>query len=198
VLLAALTAAALAACSDGDSTVAQPPAAATALPGPGVSADLVAPDGVTRGSVTVSFDGERAVVDVQATGLTPGPHGFHVHKTGRCEPNSPEPADPTKTGDFLSAGGHLAKESQTHGSHTGDLPSLIAASDGTAALTTRIGGLSMQDVLDADGSAIMIHAMPDNFAHIPERYAPQGPDEATSKTGDAGARVACAALTKAP
>jgi Cu-Zn family superoxide dismutase len=182
-------------CGDDAPSTATP--SSTTSPGPGVTADLLAPDGATRGTVTLSFDGDAAVVDVRATGLTPGPHGFHVHTTGKCEPNSPDPTDPAKTGDFLSAGGHLAEQGQTHGTHTGDLPSLIAAADGTAMMTARVGGISRDDVLDADGSAVMVHALSDNFGNVPERYAPQGPDEATTKTGDAGARVACAALTVA-
>ena len=180
---------------DAPSTAAPSSTTSTSSTLQGATADLLAPDGATRGTVTLSFDGDAAVVDVRATGLTPGPHGFHVHTTGECEPNSPDPTDPTKTGDFLSAGGHLAEQGQTHGAHKGDLPSLIAAADGTATLTARIGGIARDDVLDADGSAVMVHALPDNFGNVPERYAPQGPDETTTKTGDAGGRVACAALT---
>ncbi len=181
----------------GDDAPSAATRSSTTSPGPGVTADLLAPDGATRGTVTLSFDGDAAVVDVRATGLTPGPHGFHVHTTGKCEPDSPDPTDPAKTGDFLSAGGHLAEQGQTHGTHTGDLPSLIAAADGTAMMTARVGGISRDDVLDADGGAVMVHALSDNFGNVPERYAPQGPDETTTKTGDAGARVACAALTVA-
>ncbi len=196
--LAALTASlALTACGDDAPATATPPSSAQ-QPGPSVSADLLAPDGAKRGTVTLSFDGDAAVVDVQATGLPPGPHGFHVHKTGTCEPKSPDPADPSKTGDFLSAAGHLAEEGQTHGSHTGDLPSLIAGADGEATLTTTLSGLTMDAVLDADGSAVMVHAMPDNFGNVPDRYAPSGVDDTTKKTGDAGARIACAAVTAAP
>ena len=195
--LAALTASlALTGCGDDDPATATQ--AASRKPGPSVTADLLAPDGGKRGSVTVIFDGASTVVDVRAIGLTPGPHGFHVHKTGTCEPKSPDPADPSKTGDFLSAAGHLAEEGQTHGSHTGDLPSLIAGDNGEASLTTTISGLTMDAVLDADGSAVMVHAMPDNFGNVPDRYAAQGVDDTTKKTGDAGARIACAAITAAP
>ena len=170
-LLAALTASvALTACGNDEPATATAPSS-TGKPGPSVSADLLGPDGATRGTVTLSFDGEATVVDVRATGLPPGPHGFHVHKTGVCEPKSPDPADPSKTGDFLSAAGHLAEEGQTHGNHTGDLPSLLAGPDGEAALTTTMSGLSMEAVLDADGSAVMGHAMPDNFGNVPERYS---------------------------
>ncbi len=199
--LAALTASlTLTACGDDapvTAPAAQTPPSSTPS-GPTVTADLLAPDGAKRGTVTLSFAGDTTVVDVRATGLPPGPHGFHVHKTGKCEPKSPDPADPSKTGDFLSAGGHLAEEGQTHGSHTGDLPSLIAGADGEASLTTSLSVLTMDAVLDADGSAVMIHAMPDNFGNVPERYAPQGIDDTTKKTGDAGARIACAPITAAP
>ena len=197
LLLAALTATTLAGCSPGDAMVENLPPTSVAVPGPGVTADLLAPDGSKRGSATLSFDGDAAVIDVKATGLTPGPHGFHVHKTGKCEPKSPDPADPTKTGDFLSAGGHLAADGQVHGDHDGDLPPLLVAADGTASLTFATDRVAVEDVLDEDGTAVMVHADRDNFASIPERYAPQGPDETTAKTGDAGARVACAALTEA-
>jgi Cu-Zn family superoxide dismutase len=142
----------------------------------------------------LTFQSGLTVVVVEATGLTAGPHGFHVHSVGRCEPDSPDPADPAKVGAFLSAGGHLSDEGQTHGSHDGDLPSLLAGADGTAGLTTSTDSLAQADVLDDDGSAVMIHELPDNFGNIPERYAPQGPDEATAKTGDSGGRIACAVL----
>ena len=190
--LAALTASlSLTACSSDEE---QAPASGTGLPDASVSADLRGPGDEAMGRVSMSF-ADGAVLQVEATGLPPGAHGFHLHKTGRCEPKSPDPTDPTKTGDFLSAAGHLAEEGQTHGSHTGDMPSLIVAPDGTASLTTTLGDLTEQDVLDADGTAVMVHAMPDNFGNVPDRYAPQGTDDATKKTGDAGSRIACAPLT---
>ena len=42
---------------------------------------------------------------------------------------------------------------------------------------------------DADGSALIVHAGPDNFANIPPRYGT--PDADTLATGDSGARAAC-------
>ncbi|CAA9468478.1 MAG: hypothetical protein AVDCRST_MAG65-536 [uncultured Solirubrobacteraceae bacterium] len=55
-------------------------------------------------------------------------------------------------------------------------------------------------MLDRDGSAVIVHGLADNAAHIPSRYhshstesgtPPSGPDAATLATGDAGPRVAC-------
>jgi hypothetical protein len=54
--------------------------------------------------------------------------------------------------------------------------------------------VTVEGLLDEDGSAIMVHADRDNFAHIPERYVPDGPDQTTLDTGDAGDRIACGAV----
>jgi Cu-Zn family superoxide dismutase len=68
--------------------------------------------------------------------------------------------------------------------------------DGTGELRFKTDRFSVAALLDADGSAIIVHASSDNFAHIPSRYHSHtegtfGPDSVTLATGDAGARVAC-------
>jgi superoxide dismutase, Cu-Zn family len=130
-------------------------------------------------------------VTARVTGLPPGFHGFHVHAVGRCEPDSANPADPSMTGDFLSAGGHVGAGEADHGEHRGDLPALFVTGAGTGSLTAVTDALTVGDLTDADGSAVLVHAGRDNYANIPERYAPGGPDEATRNTGDAGGRIAC-------
>ena len=196
VLIAVLTAS-LALTGCGSDEDPQPTGAgaevAGAPPEASFSADLLGPAGEAYGRVSVSFV-EGAKVQVRATGLPPGAHGLHLHKTGKCEADSADPADPSKKGDFLSAAGHIASEGQVHGSHAGDLPSLIVASDGNAELSAVLGDLTKDAVIDADGAALMVHAMPDNFSNVPDRYAPGGVDDTTKKTGDAGGRIACAVL----
>jgi Cu-Zn family superoxide dismutase len=115
---------------------------------------------------------------VTARGLQPGFHGFHIHTTGRCDPPG-----------FTTAGGHLNPTGATHGSHAGDLPSLLVNGDGTGVLATATDRFSLADLGDADGSAVIIHSGPDNFANIPPRYG--APDQETLNTGDSGTRVAC-------
>jgi len=134
-----------------------------------------------------------AVVTVTAkiSNLPPGFKGFHLHSIGKCEPNSADPSDPSKTGNFLSAGGHLGANDAAHPGHQGDLTSLQVRSDGSAELVTTTDAFDMNAVLDADGSAVIVHAGPDNFGNIPSRYAPAGPDAKTQATGDAGDRAAC-------
>ncbi|MDN6844909.1 MAG: superoxide dismutase family protein, partial [Corynebacterium variabile] len=51
--------------------------------------------------------------------------------------------------------------------------------------------VTKENLLDDDGSALIIHESPDNYGNIPERYAEDGPDEDSLKTGDAGGRQAC-------
>ena len=68
--------------------------------------------------------------------------------------------------------------------------------DGTAQLQFATGNFTVAELFDADGTAVIVHALPDNFANIPARYQSTtegtfGPDSATLATGDAGGRVAC-------
>jgi Cu-Zn family superoxide dismutase len=152
---------------------------------------LVDPEGGEVGVVTLTEVDGGMQVDVRVTGLPPGFHGFHVHAVGLCEPDSPSPADPSMTGDFLSAGGHIGVGEADHGEHAGDLPPLYVTEDGAGTLTTVTDALTSDQLTDEDGSAVMVHAGRDNYAHVPERYASGGPDEMTRNTGDAGGRIAC-------
>lgn len=99
-------------------------------------------------------------VTLKAKGLTPGLHGVHLHAVGQCEP------------DFAAAGGHFdpgpasnTDPDANHPFHMGDLPNLEVGANGEGsfvAATTRVtlsdGPLS---VFDADGTAIILHANPD-------------------------------------
>ena len=146
------------------------------------------------GTAWVRQDPAGVEIEIAASGLEPGFHGLHLHTVGECEVDSPDPNDPAKTGDFLSAGGHLGADESDHGEHAGDLPSLLVDSTGAARLTVRTDAVTMADLQDEDGTAVMIHSGRDNVAHVPERYAPDGPDEDTLKTGDAGDRIACGVI----
>ena len=156
-----------------------------------LTARLVDPDGGEVGVATLTGVEGGTQVDVRVTGLPPGFHGFHVHAVGVCEPDSPSPTDPSMTGDFLSAGGHIGAGETDHGEHAGDLPLLYVTDAGTGTLTAVTDALTLDQLTDGDGSAVMVHADPDNYANVPERYAPGGPDQMTRNTGDAGGRIAC-------
>lgn len=155
-------------------------------------AKLVDPSGAEKGTVTFTEAAGGLDVAVEASDLSPGFHGLHVHAVGKCEPNSPDPADASKTGNFLSSGGHLAgQEGAGHPDHVGDLPMLQVGANGEAKLDAHTDRLTKELLLDSDGSSVIVHESDDNYANIPTRYAAGGADDETKKAGDAGARALC-------
>lgn len=148
-------------------------------------------EGTEFGTVEINEVNDALQISAELSGLEPGFYGFHIHQTGLCEPDSAAPGAPDDTGDFLSAGGHLGSDEADHPGHAGDLPQLLVKESGDAVLTFETDRLTLSDLEDEDGSAIMIHSGPDNYANIPERYASEGADGDSLNTGDAGSRLAC-------
>jgi Cu-Zn family superoxide dismutase len=145
--------------------------------------------GVVVGTVKLKQRRDEVLVRASVSRLTPGFHGFHVHAVGQCVPP------------FTSAGGHYNPGGTGHGQHAGDMPSLLVNADGSAELEFTTDRFSLAELRDSDGSTVIVHASPDNFAHIPTRYHSHtentfGPDSATVATGDAGVRVACGVVAR--
>lgn len=163
------------------------------------TAELVNEGGKSRGTAEFAETERGTQITVDATDLSPGFHGLHIHGAGLCEPDSENPNEPGERGAFLSAGGHLAGPDGEagHPEHAGDLPTLYVAQDGTARIVTLTDRLDRELLLDEDGSAVMVHEKSDNLANIPERYAPEGADEETRNAGDGGSRMACGVVTEA-
>ena len=139
--------------------------------------------GELLGPATLTQEVDGVTISVQVSKLPPGFHGFHVHAVGKCEPPG-----------FTSAGGHFNPAGHKHPAHAGDLPNLLVGA-GSASMTVKTDRFKIADLFDADGSAVIIHANPDNHANIPDRYRP-APDDSTLATGDAGGRLACGVITK--
>jgi len=147
----------------------------------------IAGPGVTgTAELTERKDGTGTVVEIVVTarGLKPGLHGVHLHAVGKCEP------------DFLAAGGHFdpgpagnTDPDANHPFHMGDIPQLEVGANGEGtlhAVTTRVTiGDGPLTLFDADGTAIIIHANPD-----------QGITGAPKSGVSGGPRVACGVLTK--
>lgn len=152
------------------------------------SAAIVNTDGELLGGVIIAEfneDDMGGVLGVWAflwDGLEPGFHAFHIHSVATCEHEE----------GFTTAGGHFNPGGTTHGAHAGDLPSLYAMENGGAALIFMTDAFTVEDLMDEDGSAFMIHAGRDNYSNIPERYGEA--DDATLGAGDAGSRVACGVI----
>ena len=89
-------------------------------------AEMSGPNGEAMGSVTLTQARWGVLVSADLSGLAPGGHGFHIHETGRCEP------------DFSAAGDHFAPDGSGHGylgpegHHAGDMPNVYAADNGAA------------------------------------------------------------------
>lgn len=139
-----------------------PPSVAPRGVGATAVARMVGPDGAELGTVTIEQGPQGLIVSAEVRGLSPGGHGFHIHETGSCEP------------DFAAAGGHFNPTGASHGArhghdrHAGDLPNLYAAADGTARADVFTDAATLDagaphSLFDADGSAIVIHDLPDTY-----------------------------------
>ncbi|HYE44527.1 MAG TPA: superoxide dismutase family protein [Caulobacter sp.] len=160
--------------------------AALALPAAAQDATVIVklkgPKGEDIGTATLAEAPKGVLININARGLAPGWHGLHFHEKGDC--SAP---------DFKSAGGHVHGEAtMVHGllnpdaNEAGDLPNLWVGADGVGmtqvfspwtSLKGANGRLALQD---KDGSAVVIHAKPD--------------DHRTQPIGGAGDRVACGVI----
>lgn len=144
------------------------------------TAPLELADGSRVGLVTLSRNAGEMTLAIDAYNLPSGLHGFHLHQTGSCI-----------APDFKSAGGHLNPAGKQHGSenpmgkHLGDLPNLTVGSAGTASTSVVVSDdpqTAIDAIFDADGTAVVIHAGPDDYKSDP--------------AGDAGSRIACGVLKR--
>ena len=129
--------------------------------------------GAVVGSARFTEDGAgRVHVAVRAHGLAPGLHGIHVHGVGSCGAG------------FNAAGGHHNPLARLHGEHAGDLPNLDVNRRGFGRLNATVENFTLSPgpttAFDADGSAVVVHALPDDFV--------------TQPTGGSGARFACGVI----
>jgi Cu-Zn family superoxide dismutase len=166
---------------------------ATALPASGngweAKAILRDANGVRVGTVNFDGDGHGTTVKVSLDGVTAGRdgfHGLHIHAN-----NGKAPCDPAVA--FANVGAHWNPAAADHGNHRGDLPSLLVQADGTGTARVVTGRFVPSEL---DGRAVILHAGPDNFANVPDRYSTGSPpvagaDAATKGTGDSGDRIAC-------
>jgi len=138
--------------------------------------------GEAVGTVTIVDGAQGAVVKTELKGLSPGPHGFHVHENGSCQPT-------TANGETVPAGAagghldpqHIGKHAGPRGEgHLGDLPVLEVAANSAANET--LTAPHIRDVGALRGKAVMIHVGGDNYSDQP------------AALGGGGARLACGVL----
>jgi len=126
-----------------------------------------------RGSVRILLD---------VVGVAPGVKGVHIHEIGQCDPPS-----------FESAGAHFNPGKAQHGAgnphgpHAGDLTNIVVDNTGRGHLEFTDKRVTLEKkgsttLLDANGSAIVIHEKVDDMRTDPD--------------GDSGARVACGVIIR--
>jgi len=155
-------------------------------------ADISGANGIKGTARLIEDDNGNVLVSIQVTGnpsvLTPGLHGVHIHEVGLCEPPG-----------FTTAGGHFdpgpfgnSHVVQNHPFHMGDLPNLEVSREGVGRLTYVTTRVSLRPsdvtVFDANGSAIIIHALEDQRSCQPD----PAKGHCTGVSG--GGRIACGVI----
>lgn len=150
-------------------------------PAPALIAQGVLADGAGAAHGMASIREQAGTLSLLLTvsRLPPGSYGAHIHAVGRCDGPG-----------FTSAGPHWNPGARQHGrlnpagTHAGDLPNLVIAADGTGSVSAPLdmAAIGPGGPFDADGAAVIIHAMAD--------------DERSDPTGNSGARMLCTVLER--
>lgn len=192
VVAAGLLTGTLAACGDDDEAAA---GSADVV----ASAALIDDTGKSVGTAEFTRNGNGPLIGRVALTLptdSPEFHGLHLHA------NAEGAGCQTGTG-FTAVGGHWDTGGRTHGSHTGDLPSITRRANGEGESVFTVDKFTAADIV---GKAVIVHAGPDNFGNVPLGADPnQYTDNAeayngmggTAATGNAGPRYACGVIAAA-
>lgn len=144
--------------SDGE--VAEPPTVPVS-----VTAELVDPEGSRLGDATLTDEANGVLVEVDASGMTPGDHPVGLYQVGACDPE----------GGFASAGDLVLPVEDL-----GDLPSLVVGDETVGRMSSLVDDVDLEELLEGDGTALVVHPVLDTA--VP-------PEEARAT------RVACAEFT---
>jgi Cu-Zn family superoxide dismutase len=128
-------------------------------------------DSGVSGTIYITVEGDKALIEGTVEGLTSGEHGFHVHEFG----------DLTDQEAGESAGGHYNPHGHAHGGpddeerHPGDFGNIEANRQGQAEVRIEVTGLELSGEHCVLGRSLVVHANADDFSQ---------------PSGNAGPRVA--------
>lgn len=139
-------------------------------------AELKGIDGREAGSIKMIETTAGVLLRIKLKGLTPGPHGLHIHSIGKCE------------GDFASAGAIYNPLGAKHGylndegPMVGDLPNIFVGPTGEVEVElvspfVTLNREAEETIFDADGTAFVVFEKADDYI--------------SEADGNAGARIAC-------
>jgi Cu-Zn family superoxide dismutase len=151
----------------------------TGAQGPTAAATFIDVERRTIGQARLQQTPHGVLLRIELTNATPGIHALHLHNVGKCDAPS-----------FESAGEHVDTAAQQHGflnpagPHAGDLPNLDVPASNKLSVEYLVAGVTLspgpRSLLDADGSALVMHVGKDDYA--------------TDPAGGSGDRLACAAI----
>lgn len=118
--------------------------------------------------VFTSREDGKVLVTASFADLPPGIHGMHIHDVADCTVETP----------------HYNPTGEDHPHHAGDLAALFVNRDGTAFMTAVTDRFTIEELLAGEGTKLNVHALPDNYAHIPARYGSDNTDMAMAATPD--------------
>lgn len=142
-----------------------------------LATSIVNSDGKGIGTAELTETKKGVKIRLILRGLDPGKKAIHFHEIGKCD--APK---------FTTAEAHFNPSVKEHGfnnpkgHHAGDLPNLEILKDGTVDVEILTSNVTLEkgkknSLLDEDGSALVIHAGPDDYV--------------TDPSGNSGDRIAC-------
>ncbi len=143
---------------------------------------MVNTNGETIGEARLEQKPDGVSINLDASKLPQGTHGFHIHENGSCEA-------PT----FESAGAHFNPTNAEHGfdnpkgPHAGDLPNINVNNYGFVSTTVLANMVTLEkgkknSLLKEGGTSLIIHSKADDYKSQP--------------AGNAGERIACGVIAK--
>lgn len=155
----------------------------------------IAGSGITgEANLYQEYEGRvRIKLKIQGTSeskLTPGLHAIHIHETGSCEPFSAAKGHYDGNVDpQVNPDANVSPGLGNHPYHLGDLQNLSVDDNRKGSLYTVTSRVTLSSGLntlfDDDGSAFVIHELPD-------KYLPDPP----TKDAPGGPRIACGVIVK--
>jgi Cu-Zn family superoxide dismutase len=147
---------------------------------PKASADIKDAAGKTVGEAILEQRDDAVQISATFNDLPPGPHAFHIHEVGTCDPP------------FESAGGHFNPTGRQHGKdnpsgpHAGDLPNLEVNENRRVKVQVTVKNISLDGgrgrLLDGNGASLVVHDGGDDYKSDPD--------------GNAGKRLACGVIRR--
>jgi len=140
-------------------------------------------NGETVGIASFTQAPAGVLLKLSLTRMPPGEHAFHIHAVGKCDPFS-----------FDSAGPIFNPSNTHHGilvgpGNAGDMPNLHIPPTGALEIELVNPAIALDkskpnSILHPGGASLVIHAGKDDYTTDPD--------------GNAGSRIACGVISKAP